>query len=63
MVGQNKNMKLCHPYGKAHCPCAATATPARLAGNTLLWERQSLTLRLEAAIDRDTALRIATSAH
>ena len=33
----------------------------RLAGNTLLWERGRLTLRLEADISRDDALRIARS--
>jgi hypothetical protein len=31
----------------------------RLAGNTLLWERDRLTLRLEGAATRDDALRIA----
>jgi hypothetical protein len=35
--------------------------PARLAGNTLLWEHSGLTLRIESALDRDGALRIATS--
>jgi hypothetical protein len=33
----------------------------RLAGNTLLWEQGGLTLRLEASIPRETALRIANS--
>ena len=33
----------------------------RLAGNVLLWERKSLVLRLEAAIPKATALRIAAS--
>jgi RNA polymerase sigma-70 factor (ECF subfamily) len=33
----------------------------RLAGNTLLWERGPLTLRLEGAATRDDALRIATA--
>jgi hypothetical protein len=33
----------------------------RLAGNTLLWERGSLTLRLEAVINREEALEIARS--
>jgi hypothetical protein len=33
----------------------------RLAGNTLLWERGTLTLRLEADIDREEALEIARS--
>lgn len=33
----------------------------RLAGNTLLWERGDTTLRLEAQVARDVALRIASS--
>lgn len=33
----------------------------RLAGNTLLWEQGGVTFRLEAQLDRDDALRIATS--
>jgi hypothetical protein len=33
----------------------------RLAGNTLLWERGDMTLRLEAEVDRETALRLAGS--
>jgi hypothetical protein len=33
----------------------------RLAGNTMLWERDSLTLRLEGAISKRAALRIASS--
>lgn len=33
----------------------------RLAGNTLLWERGRLTLRLEAALPRDEAVAIAAS--
>ena len=35
----------------------------RLAGNTLLWERGPLTLRLEADINREEALEIARSVH
>lgn len=35
----------------------------RLAGNTLVWEDGDLTLRLEAAVDEDTALRIAKLIH
>jgi hypothetical protein len=35
----------------------------RLAGNTLLWERGTVTLRLEADIDRDEAVEIARSVH
>ncbi|HZQ35141.1 MAG TPA: hypothetical protein VFD32_04355 [Dehalococcoidia bacterium] len=34
----------------------------RLAGNTLLWEQGPLTLRLEAKLTRDAAVRIAESA-
>jgi len=34
---------------------------ARLAGNVLLWERGDLTLRIEAAITREEAIRIAES--
>ncbi|MEO8633496.1 MAG: hypothetical protein ABI466_09045 [Chloroflexota bacterium] len=33
----------------------------RLAGNTLLWEQNGVTFRLEAQIERNDALRIATS--
>ena len=33
----------------------------RLAGNTLLWQQNGLVLRLEAEVDRATALRIAAS--
>lgn len=33
----------------------------RLAGNTLLWEQGGVTFRLEAQVNRDDALRIATS--
>ncbi|MFN2521067.1 MAG: hypothetical protein ABR525_08490 [Candidatus Limnocylindria bacterium] len=33
----------------------------RLAGNTLLWEQDGLLLRLEAQVDRATALRIAST--
>jgi hypothetical protein len=33
----------------------------RLAGNVLLWQRGALTLRLEGALDREEALRIAAS--
>lgn len=35
--------------------------PVRLAGNVLLWERGDLTLRIEAAISKQEALRIAAS--
>jgi hypothetical protein len=33
----------------------------RLAGNTVLWERNGLTLRIEDALSRDQTLRIAES--
>lgn len=33
----------------------------RLAGNTLLWEQDGVTLRLEAQVTREDALRIATT--
>jgi RNA polymerase sigma-70 factor (ECF subfamily) len=33
--------------------------PARLAGNTLLWEQGGLTLRIESGLQRDAAMRIA----
>lgn len=39
----------------------AIAETLRLAGNVLLWEQGDLLLRIEAQIDRDEALRIATS--
>jgi hypothetical protein len=35
--------------------------PARLAGNTLLWEQDGMTMRLESGLDRETTLRIAES--
>lgn len=35
--------------------------PARLAGNVLLWERDGVTLRLESALDKDTAIAVAES--
>jgi hypothetical protein len=35
----------------------------RLAGNTLIWEQDGLTLRLEASVTKDQALRIAASVH
>lgn len=35
--------------------------PTRLAGNTLLWHQGELTLRLESALDRDSAVAIAES--
>jgi hypothetical protein len=35
----------------------------RLAGNVLLWEQNQLTLRLESALTKDQAIRIATSVH
>jgi hypothetical protein len=35
----------------------------RLAGNTLLWERGPLTLRLEADINEEEALKIARAVH
>jgi hypothetical protein len=37
--------------------------PARLAGNTLLWEQNGLTLRLESALDRDAAIALARTVH
>lgn len=37
------------------------ATEPRLAGNTLVWQREALTLRLEGKIPRAKALRIARS--
>jgi hypothetical protein len=33
----------------------------RLAGNTIVWEESGVTLRLEAQVDRDTAIRLAAS--
>ena len=35
--------------------------PPRLAGNTLLWEQNGSTLRLESGLDRDAAIRLAES--
>jgi hypothetical protein len=35
--------------------------PGRLAGNTVLWERDGVTYRLESALGRDAALRLARS--
>ena len=37
------------------------AETLRLAGNTLLWEQDGVTFRLEAQVSRDDALRIAAS--
>jgi hypothetical protein len=37
--------------------------PARLAGNTLLWEQNGLTLRVECALDRDAAIALARTLH
>lgn len=37
------------------------ADQLRLAGNTLVWQQGTTTVRIEAAIDRDAALRIAGS--
>jgi hypothetical protein len=44
-------------------PNAATYTdePARVAGNTLVWEQGALTLRLESALSREAALDLAES--
>lgn len=36
-------------------------SPPRLAGNTLVWEQSGVTVRIEAAFDRDAAQRIAAS--
>ena len=36
---------------------------ARLAANTLLWERDGVTYRLESALDRDAALALARRPH
>jgi RNA polymerase sigma factor (sigma-70 family) len=38
-------------------------SPARLAGNTLLWEQGGLTLRIESGLQRDAAMRIAEQVH
>jgi hypothetical protein len=35
----------------------------RLAGNTLIWEQNGLVMRLEAQVDKATALRIAATFH
>ena len=43
--------------GDAHL----VAPPNRLAGNTLLWVRGDTTYRLETALGRDAALRLARS--
>ncbi|MDQ2984355.1 MAG: DUF4367 domain-containing protein [Actinomycetota bacterium] len=37
--------------------------PRRLAGNTLLWERDALTFRLEGRLTKDEAVAIARSVH
>ncbi|MEA2290203.1 MAG: hypothetical protein QOD55_2200 [Solirubrobacteraceae bacterium] len=39
----------------------ALEPPSRLAGNTVLWERDGVTYRLESALGRDGALRLARS--
>ena len=40
---------------------APSTKNARLAGNTLLWERDGITYRLEAALARDDAIAVAVS--
>jgi hypothetical protein len=40
---------------------AFTLDTLRLAGNTLIWEQDGLVIRLEAQVDRATAVRIAAS--
>ncbi|HEV1996668.1 MAG TPA: hypothetical protein VGR61_00870, partial [Candidatus Dormibacteraeota bacterium] len=40
-----------------------TDEPLRLADNTLLWERNGVTLRIESSLDREAALRTANSIH
>jgi hypothetical protein len=45
-----------------HDPSGTIATETlRLAGNTLIWEQDGVTFRLEAQVSRDEALRIAAS--
>ena len=44
-----------------HASGAVREAPARLAGNTLIWRRGGLTLRLEADITKERALAIARS--
>jgi len=40
-----------------------TDEPLRLADNTLLWEKNGVTIRIEGGLDREAALRIANSIH
>jgi len=40
-----------------------TDEPLRLADNTLLWEKEGVTLRIESDLDRESALRVANSIH
>jgi hypothetical protein len=55
LAGASHGVLYEHPSG------AVREAPARLAGNTLLWERGGLTLRLEADITKERALAIARS--
>lgn len=48
-------------YRPAGNPAAVEQETLRLAGNTLIWTQGDLLMRLEAQVDRATALRIAAS--
>ncbi len=50
-----------HEFGYLDQHGQARTETLRLAGNTLLWERGRVTVRLEGAISRTAALRIARS--
>jgi hypothetical protein len=50
-----------HIFGYQDARGQQQVESTRLAGNVLLWEQGSLTLRLESALSKDAALRIAAS--
>jgi hypothetical protein len=52
-----------HPHAFFYADAAGNIQyeTIRLAGNTLLWQQGSLTLRLESALDEQAALRIAAA--
>ena len=55
LAGASHGLLYEHPSG------GVREAPARLAGNTLVWRRGALTLRLEADITKERALAIARS--
>jgi hypothetical protein len=50
-----------HFFGYAMPDGSIVEEPLRLAGNTLLWQRDDVTYRLEGSVSKDIAIRIAES--